>query len=55
MIYEMAVTEGLHTRFIKLYFYTKCEAIAEAKTHPNVTLYEDGGAGKVIFQQTTEE
>lgn len=53
MIYEMAVTEDNCVHFIKLYFYTRREAIALARTHKEVTLYHPNG--KVIFQRLKKE
>lgn len=49
MVYEMAVWEGDCVHFTKLYFYTKREAMALAREHKEVTLYDANG--KVIYQQ----
>lgn len=49
MVYEMAVTENNCVHFVKLYFYTKHEAISLAREHAEVTLYDSNG--KVIFQK----
>ena len=55
MTYEMAVWKdnSSYVEFIKLYFYTKREAVALAREHEEVTLYDANG--KVIFQRLKKE
>lgn len=53
MVYEMAVWQDNCVHFTKLHFYTKREAIALAREHDEVTLYDANG--KVIFQRLKKE
>lgn len=52
-MYEICEHQGTYLNFIKLYFFSEEEAIAEVKTYNEATLYAPGG--EVLFVKGKDE